>query len=57
MAARNYPADTRLQKFYTEQYDKENIARLEWYIATKRGGPEAKHNSGQAQHKGRPKCA
>ena len=37
MAARNYPADFRLQKFFTENYNLESKARLDFFSARKRG--------------------
>lgn len=42
--ARAFPADTKLQSFFTEQYEKEDKARLQFYVDTRRGG------SGQRQH-------
>lgn len=35
--ARSFPADVRLQHFFEEQYAKESGARLDWYLANKRG--------------------
>lgn len=36
-----FPADTKLQHFFHEQYTKENQARLDWYHKTKRGDVSA----------------
>jgi hypothetical protein len=36
--ARNYPADVRLQSFYTENYTKESSARLDFWKQQRRGG-------------------
>lgn len=33
--ARSYPADTKLQSFISEQYDKETTARLNFYFETR----------------------
>jgi hypothetical protein len=30
--ARSFPADTKLQSFIAEQYEKEAAARINWYI-------------------------
>jgi len=35
--ARSYPADTKLQAFFTEQYGRENTARLEFFKEKKQG--------------------
>lgn len=35
--ARNYPADFRLQSFFTENYDRETLARINFYNAQRRG--------------------
>lgn len=32
-----FPADTKLQNFFTEQYEKEDRARLQFFFDTKRG--------------------
>ena len=38
MALRSFPADTKLQKFYSEQYQKEANARLKFFYENRRGG-------------------
>jgi len=35
--ARNFPADSKLQHFFEEQYDKETAARLQFHFDTKSG--------------------
>lgn len=35
--ARSFPADVKLQNFYTEQFHKENATRLRWVTDLKRG--------------------
>lgn len=35
--ARNYPANTQIQKFLEESYNKERDARLAWYLKLSRG--------------------
>lgn len=37
--ARSFPADTRLQHFFEQQYDKERETRLRFYFDTKNGVP------------------
>ncbi len=47
--ARNYPADVRLQCFYTEGYDKETTARLNFHRQQKRGGQVGSANAASMQ--------
>lgn len=56
-AIRSFPADTKLQSFYTQNYDKENGARLQWYIDNKRGqagGQKSRQGSRSAINHGLP---
>jgi len=37
MASRNFPADSKLQQFYEQQYDKEMAARIRFHSDVKSG--------------------
>lgn len=43
--ARSFPADTKLQNFYTEQYDREAVARLQFYKDKKQGAVRSASSS------------
>lgn len=45
MACRSYPADTRLQSFFAEGYERERDARMKYYLERKRGAGGAKDQS------------
>ena len=38
--ARSFPADVKLQSFFTEQYEKENATRLKWFMDNRKGAVE-----------------
>ena len=40
--ARNFPADTKLQSFYNERYNKEDMDRLQFWLKRNRGDAIAK---------------
>jgi len=42
--SRNYPANTHVQKFLEQSYDKERDARLGWYFQSKNKGEVAKES-------------
>lgn len=49
MAIRSFPADVKLQNFYTQNYEKEASTRLQWYFDSKRGG-DGCNNSASRSH-------